>query len=92
MQQNVLDSINIIKRINEFFWTIAKLKILVVNSLNESSKLLTKFTKLLQEVPVTNNSNMLLSKTIKQIMKIILFQIIKKFFSKINESAKERFS
>ena len=92
MQQNVLDSINIIKRINEFFWTIAKLKILVVNSLNESSKLLTKFTKLLQEVPVTNNSKMLLSKTIKQIMKIILFQIIKKFFSKINESAKERFS
>ena len=33
---------------------------------------------------------MLLSKTIKQITKIIIFQIIKKFFSKINESVKGR--
>ena len=37
-QQEVLDPVNSIKRINEFSWTMTKLKILIGSSLDESSK------------------------------------------------------
>ena len=37
-QQEVHDPVNHIKRINEFSWTMTKLKILIPNSLDESSK------------------------------------------------------
>ena len=40
-QQEVHDPVNTIKRINEFSWTMTKLKILINNSLDESSKRLT---------------------------------------------------
>ena len=44
-QQEAHDPINRIKRINEFSWTMAKLKILTSNSLGQSSKGLTNFSK-----------------------------------------------
>ena len=53
--QEVHDLINTIKRINEFSWTMTKLKMLICNSLDESSKRLTNFTKFLKEVPLTEN-------------------------------------
>ena len=37
-KQEVHDPVNNIKRINEFSWTMTKLKILIPNSLDESSK------------------------------------------------------
>ena len=37
-QQEVHDPVNTIKRINEFSWTMTKLKILIGSSLDESSK------------------------------------------------------
>ena len=37
-QQEVHDPVNNIKRINEFSWTMTKLKILISSSLDESSK------------------------------------------------------
>ena len=49
-QQEVHDPANTIKRINEFSWTMTKLKIFIGNSLDESSKRLTNFTKFLKEV------------------------------------------
>ena len=49
-QQEVHDPVNTIKRINEFSWTMMKLKILIGSSLDESSKRLTNFTKFLKEV------------------------------------------
>ena len=53
--QEVHDPINTIKKINEFSWTMTKLKMLICNSLDESSKRLTNFTKFLKEVPLTEN-------------------------------------
>ena len=49
-EQELHDPVNTIKRINEFSWTMAKLKILIGSSLDESSKRLTNFTKFLKEV------------------------------------------
>ena len=67
----VHDPVNTIKTINEFSWTMTKLKILISNSLDESSKRLTNFTKFLKEVTLTENgkynTRMLLSKIIKQV-------------------------
>ena len=37
-QQEVHDPVNSIKRINEFSWTMTKLKMLIPNSLDKSSK------------------------------------------------------
>ena len=54
-QQEVHDPINTIKRINEFSWTMPKLKILYSNYLDESSKRLTNFTKFVKEVTFAEN-------------------------------------
>ena len=54
-QQEVHDPINTIKRINEFSWTMTKLKILYSNYLDESSKRLTNFTKFVKEVALAEN-------------------------------------
>ena len=52
-QQEVHDPINTIKRINEFSWTMTKLK--YSNYLDESSKRLTNFTKFVKEVTLAEN-------------------------------------
>ena len=49
-QQEVHDPVNTIKRINEFSWTMTKLKILICYSLDESCIRRTNFTKFLKEV------------------------------------------
>ena len=54
-QQEVHDPINTIKRINEFSWTMTKLKILYSNYLDESSKRLTNFMKFVKEVTLAEN-------------------------------------
>ena len=62
-QQEVHDPTNMIKRINEFSWTMAKLKILTGVHLMKVVKDLPIFPKFLKEVTLT----LLLSKTIKKI-------------------------
>ena len=54
-QLEVHDPVNTIKRINEFSCTIAKLKILIGNSLDESSKQITYFKKFLKAGTLTGN-------------------------------------
>ena len=54
-QQEVHDPVNTIKRINEISSTMTKLKILIGNSLDESSKRLTNFAKFRKEVNLTGN-------------------------------------
>ena len=49
-QEEVHDPVNTIKRINEFSWTMTKLKILICYSLDESYIRLTNLTKFLKEV------------------------------------------
>ena len=94
-QQEVHDPVNNIKRINEFSWTMTKLKILISNSLDKSSKQLTNFTKFLREIILTDNGeNKYQDVTLHnyQVSLNALSNTCKEFISKINESAKGRFS
>ena len=69
-QQEVHDPVNT-KRINEFLWTMTKLKLLISNCVDEHRKQLTNFMKFLKEVTLTEsrsiNTRMLLFKKIKQV-------------------------
>ena len=56
-QQEVHDPVNTIKRINEFSWTMTKLKIFISNSVDESRKQLTNFMRFLKEVTLTENGS-----------------------------------
>ena len=70
-EQEVHDPVNTIKRINEFLWTMTKLKLLISNCVDEHRKQLTNFMKFLKEVTLTEsrsiNTRMLLFKKIKQV-------------------------
>ena len=50
MQQEVHDPITFLRRVQEFTWTMAKLKILVDNSLEGATTRVTNYTKFLKEV------------------------------------------
>ena len=94
-KQEVHDCVNTIKRINEFSWTMTKLKILIGNSLDESSKQLTNFTKFLKEVTLTENGEYKYQDVTLQNYQASLNALsnnYKEFISKINEGVEGRFS
>ena len=89
-QQEVHDPINTIKRINEFFWTMTKLKILIGNSLDENIKQLTNFMEFLKEVTLAENGEYTVENY--QASLNALSSNYKEFISKINECVEGRFS
>ena len=94
-KQEVHDPVNNIKRINEFSWTMTKLKILIPNSLDESSKWLTSFTKILKEVTLTENGEYKYQDITLHNYQASLNALsnnYKEFISKINKSVEWRFS
>ena len=50
------DPIKQIKRVQEFTWTMSKLKILIETSLDEGSEVITYYKKLLKDVKSVNES------------------------------------
>ena len=90
-KQEVHDPVDTIKRINKFSWSMTKLKILIGNCLNESSKGLTSFTKFLKEVTLTENEEYKYQYVTLQSYQASLnapLNNLKDFISKINESVK----
>ena len=74
---------------------MTKLKILIGNSLDESSKRLTNFTKFLKEVTLTENGEYKYQDVTLQNYQAslnALWDNYKEFISKINESVERRFS
>ena len=94
-QQEVHDPVNTITRINEISSTITKLKILIGNSLDESSKRLTNFAKFQKEVNLTGNGVFKYQDVTLQNYQASLNALsnnYKEFISKVNESVERRFS
>ena len=94
-QQEVNDPVNTIKRINEFSWTITKLKLLISNSVDESRKQLTNFMKFLNQVTFTEdgsiNTRMLLFKKNQASLNSLLSNY-KEFISIMSKVSKVWFS
>ena len=91
--QEVQDPVNTIKKINEFSWTMAKLKILTGNSHDESSKQLISFTKFLKEITLLDSGEYKYQGVTLQNYQTSLNALLSnyKFFSKINESVEGYF-
>ena len=93
-QQEVNDPVNTIKRINEFSWTITKLKLLISNSVDESRKQLTNFMKFLNQVTFTEdgsiNTRMLLFKKNQASLNSLLSNY-KEFISIMSKVLKDDF-
>ena len=92
--QEVHDPVNTIKKINDFTWTIVKLKILTGNSHDESSKQLINFTKFLKEVTLLDSGEYKYQGVTLQNYQTSLNAYLSnyKFFSKIKESVVGWFS
>ena len=92
--QEVHDPVNTIKKINEFTWTMVKLKILTGNSHDESSKQLINFTKFLKEVTLLDSGEYKYQGVTLQNYQTSLNALLSnyKFFSKITESVVGWFS
>ena len=55
-QKEIYDPVTAVRRITEFNWTMAKLKLFIDHSVEDNATRLTHFTKFLKEKSINENS------------------------------------